>query len=65
MAATETIEQAPLSLDRLGEYVGRWVALRDGEVVAAAHTLEELRATPDLRPGDAVFVVPEPSSYFF
>jgi hypothetical protein len=60
-----TVEQPALSLEALGQYAGQWVALRDGQVVAAAETLEELRENPGVRRDDAVFVVPEPTSYFY
>jgi len=47
------------------EHAGKWVAVRDGDVIAAADSLEELRANPDVRREDAVFVVPDRSSTFF
>jgi hypothetical protein len=46
-------------------YEGKWVAIRDGAVVAAAETLELLRTNPEVRRDDAVYVVPEPSTYFY
>lgn len=49
----------------LAGYEGKWVAIRDGVVIAAAETLEELRQIPDVRRDDAVYVVPEPSTYFY
>lgn len=49
----------------LSDYAGKWVALRGNEVIAAADTLEELRAMPDVQREDAVWVVPESSSHFY
>jgi len=59
------VEQPALSVEALGEYAGKWVALRGNEVIAAADTLEELRAMPDVRREDMVWVVPEPGSHFY
>jgi hypothetical protein len=59
------VEQAPFRSGALDKYAGKWVAIRHGEVVAAADSLEELRADPEVRRTDAVYVVPEPSSYFY
>jgi hypothetical protein len=54
--ADETLDQALMDAlrmqierekelsERLTEYVGRWVAVRDQEIVAAADTYEELLA---------------------
>lgn len=58
-------EQARPGLEGLAEYAGRWVAIRDGKVIAAADSLEQLRENPDVRREDTVYVVPEPSSYFY
>jgi hypothetical protein len=61
----ETVEQAPFSIEALSEYAGQWVALRDDRVIAAAESLEDLRKHPEVRRDDAVFVVPEATSYFY
>jgi len=62
---SNTIEQAPFSPEVLAGYEGKWVAIRDDKVIASAETLSELRANPDVRREDAVYVVPESSSYFY
>jgi len=59
------VEQPALSAEVLSDYAGKWVALRGNEVIAAADTLEELRAMPDVQREDAVWVVPESSSHFY
>lgn len=64
MSGTLT-EQRAIPVDAFVEYAGKWIAIRDGEVVASADSLAELRANPDVTREDAVFVVPEPSSTFF
>lgn len=64
MSSTLT-EQQGIQTEAFEQYAGKWVAVRDGDVVAAADSLEELRANPDVRREDAVFVVPERSSSFF
>lgn len=64
MSGTVT-EQRAISTEAFEQYAGRWVAVRDGDVIAAADSLEELRANPDVSREDAVFVVPERSSSFF
>jgi hypothetical protein len=63
MPAAE-ITQGPLVLD-LENYAGKWVAIRDGEVVASADSLEERRENPDVRREDTVYIVPERTSYFY
>jgi hypothetical protein len=64
-AMTTSIQQNPLSADAFEGYEGKWIAVRDGEVIASADSLQELRAEPQVTPDDAVYVVPEAPSYFF
>lgn len=59
------VEQPALPAEVFSDYAGKWVALRGAEVIAAADTLEELRAMPDVRREDMVWVVPEPGSHFY
>jgi hypothetical protein len=63
--STVEISQPPISAEIAREYAGRWVALRAGTVIADAESYEELRADERVRRDDAVYLVPEPSSYFF
>ena len=58
-------EQHPISASALEEYAGKWIAVRDGAVIASADSLDELRANEHVRREDAVYVVPDPSSSFF
>ena len=62
---SSTIEQTPFSTDALAGFEGKWVAVRDGAVIASAETLEKLREHPEVRRDDAVYVVPLPATYFF
>ena len=64
MSNTLTEQQAipPAAFD---DYPGKWIAVRDGAVVASADSLGELRANPEVTREDAVYVVPEQSTYFF
>jgi hypothetical protein len=58
-------EQQGIPTEVFEQYAGKWVAVRDGSVVAAAESLEELRENPEVTRADAVFVVPDRSSSFF
>jgi len=49
----------------LEPYDGRWVAVRDGEVVAHAADEQELRGDPAVRESDDVYPVGEPPSGFY
>lgn len=58
-------EQQALPAAIFEQYAGKWIALRDDRVIAAADSLDELRKNPDVRREDAVYVVPEAQSVFF
>jgi hypothetical protein len=70
MAATE-IQQALAAEERLavtlGDYTGRWVAVRDHRVVNHAETLNALleRVEPDLADIDRIFEVGDPGGICF
>lgn len=64
MSGTLTQQQG-IPAEVFAEHAGKWIALRDGQIVAVADSLDELRANPDVTREDAVFVVPEQSSTFF
>lgn len=50
----------------LTPHAGRWVALRDGHVVASGDELTELRANPEVQDDDVLVRVPRaPGGYFF
>jgi lactam utilization protein B len=49
----------------LAAYDGKWVAMRDGRVVAHADEEEAVRAHADVRETDLVFSIGEPPSGFY
>jgi hypothetical protein len=51
--------------DDLAQYDGKWVAMRDGRVVAHANDEEMLRAHADVDDSDLLFPVGEPPSGFY
>jgi Family of unknown function (DUF5678) len=46
------------------QYAGKWVAIRGDQIVAGADSLEELRANDQVSRDDALWIVPEPGTYF-
>ena len=61
---SSTTEQGPVRPKDVEQYAGKWIAIRGDEVVASADSLEELRANEQVSRDDAVWVVPEPGTYF-
>jgi hypothetical protein len=51
--------------DELVEYEGKWVAMRDGRVVAHADDEKTLRASADVAETDLFFPVGDPPSGFY
>jgi hypothetical protein len=51
-------QQAVMPKDDLSPYAGKWVALRDGHVVATDTSGVTLGKHPDVRPGDMLLAVP-------
>ena len=49
----------------LVHYEGKWVAVRDGEVIASADDESTLRQDPEVRAGDLVYPIGEPPSGFY
>lgn len=49
----------------LGEYVGQWVILRNGRVIASSPDPKELRDHDDLRSGDVLILVGDPEGGYF
>ena len=62
---TATIAQAPLSPEALKDYSGKWVAVRNGAVIAAALSFEDLKAHADVQDTDAIYHVPSDTSLFY
>ena len=65
MAPVVTISRPPVPADVFELFPGRWVAIRDGAVVADAASRSELDSDPHVEPTDARFRVPEPGAKFF
>jgi Family of unknown function (DUF5678) len=64
MAAVVEISPPPVPAEAFERFPGHWVALRDGDIVANARTLEELEADERVAIIDTLFRVPEPGSKF-
>ena len=62
---THVTEQQLFTIQGLEGLEGKWVAIRDGRVIASADSLGALRENEDVRRDDAVYVVPESHPYFF
>lgn len=64
---SEVEEEAVAALpdNDLEHYDGRWVAMRDGNVIAHEADREALQANPAVRPTDDMFPVGEPPSGFY
>jgi Family of unknown function (DUF5678) len=60
-----TISRPPITEEALKIYAGKWVALRAGEVIAAAEDYHALVADEHVEPTDAIFHVPSASSLFY
>jgi hypothetical protein len=59
------ISGPPVPSDAFDRFPGQWVAVRDGEIIADASTLEELEADSRVTEADACFRVPEEGAKFF
>jgi len=64
MAAAVEISPPPVPAEAFERFPGRWVAVRDGDIVSDARTLEDLEADERVAITDTVFRVPEPNSKF-
>jgi hypothetical protein len=49
----------------LAPYMGKWVALRNGKVVASDLSAKALRGPPRVRPTDAIIPVPRSRAGYF
>ncbi|HEY2219426.1 MAG TPA: DUF5678 domain-containing protein [Gaiellaceae bacterium] len=59
------MSSTPELSQNLDDYDGRWVAVRDGTVVAHGDGEESLRADPAVRDGDLVYPIGDPPSGFY
>ena len=48
----------------LSDYAGRWVAIRDGIVVASGENVDDLFQQEAVLPTDIIMTVPEPCDQF-
>jgi hypothetical protein len=64
MSSTVDIARSPLPKG-VGRYEGRWIAIRDGEVVVDAESFEELSQDERVMDTDVLYRVPERGSYFY
>ena len=65
MTQAVDVARSPLPAEGIEQYAGKWVALRDGEVVAAAEDFNELIENENVRADDAFYRVPEPGACFY
>lgn len=59
------LAQAPLPEGALEKYSGKWIAVRDGDVVASADSYEELQADKKVMEDEATYHVPSSSALFY
>jgi hypothetical protein len=59
------MSSTPELSQNLDDYDGRWVAVRDGTVVAHGDDEGSLRADPAVRDGDLVYPIGDPPSGFY
>ncbi|HLM84843.1 MAG TPA: hypothetical protein VK272_01500 [Solirubrobacteraceae bacterium] len=64
MAAVVEISPPPVPAEAFERFPGRWVAIRNGDIVADAYLLEDLETDPRVEITDTLFRVPEPGSKF-
>jgi len=50
--------------DDLEPYWGKWIAVRDREIVASGFSLAEVRRRHEVRPTDVIMPVPKPEGDF-
>jgi hypothetical protein len=60
-----TVFESPIPPDLTDEYAGRWVAIRDGEVVGSDDELEDLVRQDGVREDDLLYRVPHISAAFY
>jgi hypothetical protein len=64
----ESFRRAQAKLDPkedLAPYMGKWVALRNGKVVASDLSAKGLRSQPEVRATDAIIPVPRSRAGYF
>lgn len=64
MAPAAEISPPPVPAEAFERFPGRWIAVRDGEIIVGARTIQELEASQLIEPSDTFFKVPEPHTKF-
>lgn len=64
MAPAVEISPPPVPAEAFERFPGRWIAVRDGKIIADGRTVEDLQASSLIAPGDTFFRVPERNSKF-
>ena len=65
MAPLAEVAKSPIPKEAFERFPGRWIALREGEIVADAATEDELERDDRVESTDTFFRVPDPSTHFF
>lgn len=65
MSAVVEISPPSVPAEAFERFPGRWVALRDGHIVADAETLEDLESNEQVEASDTRFRVPTAGAKFF
>ena len=58
------VSPPPVPVEAFERFPGRWIAIRDGQIVADGRSVEDLEASSLVAAGDTFFRVPEPNSRF-
>jgi Family of unknown function (DUF5678) len=59
------VAPSPLPEGAAEQYAGKWIAIRDEEVIADADTLEDLTADERVTDKDVLYRVPDQGVYFY
>jgi hypothetical protein len=62
---TATIAKSPVPAEAFEKYPDKWIAIRDGKVVAVDDDYDALTAHPDVLQSDTLYHVPSSSTYFY
>lgn len=58
-------QEAAMPRGDLAPYAGKWIAVRDGEIVASDISLDRLRQHPEVRPSDVCHPIADAESGVF
>jgi len=65
MAPAITVSEPPIPAEAFEKHPGQWVAIRHGQIIAAADSIEGLGQNDAVESTDTVFLVPDPSTHFY